>query len=144
LKLQRHLSQSLEILHPRFLGIFLIFTILSVGNSAASSGQHTDVNKIIGEWTRLDGSYAISINDILPDGTANAAYFNPSPIKVSEAGVSLWKGLVKLFIKLQDEGYPGSTYTLFYHAEKDALAGFYYQAEIRQIFEVVFLRKKTD
>jgi hypothetical protein len=28
------------------------------------------------------------------------------------ANVSLWKGLVKLFIKLQDKGYPGSMYTL--------------------------------
>ena len=144
LKLKRHLSQSLEILHPRFLGIFLIFAILSVGNSAASSGQHTDFNKIIGDWTRQDGGYVIRVNDILPDGTAKAAYFNPSSIKVSEARVSLWKGLVKLFIKLKDEGYPGSTYTLYYHAEKDALAGFYYQAKIRQTFEVVFLRKKTD
>jgi hypothetical protein len=142
--MQRHLSQSLKRLHPRFLRIFLIFTILSVSNSVASSDQHTDFNKIIGEWTRLDGGYVISVNDILPDGTAKVAYFNPSPIKVSEARVFLWKGLVKLFIKLQDKGYPGSTYTLYYHAEKDALAGFYYQAKIEKTFEVVFLRKKTD
>jgi hypothetical protein len=37
--------------------------------------------------------------------------------------------------------YPGSTYELYYYAEKDALAGFYYQAAMRQIFEVVFFRK---
>jgi hypothetical protein len=47
-----------------------------------------------------------------------------------------------LFIKLQDEGYPGSIYTLYYYAEKDALAGFYYQAAMQQTFEVVFIRKK--
>jgi hypothetical protein len=55
----------------------------------------------------------------------------------------MWKGLIKLFIKLQDKGYQGSTYTLYYYAEKDALAGFYYQANMDQTFEVVFLRKKN-
>jgi len=44
-------------------------------------------------------------------------------INVTEANVSEWKGLVRLFIKLDDEGYPGSTYTLYYYGEKDALAG---------------------
>ena len=34
--------------------------------------------------------------------------------------------------------------SIYYHAEKDALAGFYYQAKIKQTFEVVFIRKKTD
>jgi hypothetical protein len=62
-------------------------------------------------------------------------------LEFAEANVSMWKGLVKLFIKLEDEGYPGSTYTLYYYEEKDALTGFYYQAEIGQTFEVVFLRK---
>jgi hypothetical protein len=38
-----------------------------------------------------------------------------------------------------DQGYPGSTYTLYYYAEKDALAGFYYQAHLKQTFEVVFM-----
>jgi len=56
----------------------------------------------------------------------------------------LKKGFVKLFIKLQDKGDPGSTYTLYYYPEKDALAGFYYQAAIGQTFEVIFLRKKVE
>jgi hypothetical protein len=57
------------------------------------------------------------------------------------ANVSLVKGLVKLFIKFQDKGYPGSMFTLYYYREKDALAGFYYQAAIGQTYEVVFIRK---
>ena len=57
---------------------------------------------------------------------------------------SKWNGLVRLFVKSQDHVYPGSTYTLFYHMEKDALIGFYDQVEIGQTFEVVFLRKTTD
>ena len=90
---------------------------------------------------RTDGSYTLRVKDIKPDGTVDAKYFNPAEINIAEASVSEWKGLLKLFVKLQDEAYPGSTYTLYYYVEKDALAGFYYQAAIKQNFEVVFIRK---
>jgi hypothetical protein len=79
-----------------------------------------------------------------PTDRLDAGYFNPGEINVAEANVSEWKGMGKLFIKLQDKGYPGSTYTLYYYAEKDALAGFYYQAELGQTFKVIFLRKKVE
>ena len=88
-----------------------------------SAAEKLEFGVLLGEWVRPDGGYKIQIR-----------------INVAEAKVSLWKGLVKLFIKLQDKGYPGSTYTLYYFAEKDVLAGFYYQAEMRQTFEVVFVR----
>ncbi|RLA20580.1 MAG: hypothetical protein DRQ56_02835 [Gammaproteobacteria bacterium] len=68
--------------------------------------------------------------------------FNSS--KGSHLTIGIRKGLLKLFIKLQDRGYPGSTYTLYYYPEKDALAGFYYQASSGQTYEVVFLRKKVE
>ena len=97
--------------------------------------------KLVGQWVRTDGGYVIHVREIKPDGSVDAGYFNPGEINIAEANVSEWKGLAKLFIKLQDKGYPGSTYTLYYYAEKDALAGFYYQAAIKQTFEVVFERK---
>jgi len=50
--------------------------------------------------------------------------------------------LLKLFIKFQDKDYEGSTYTLYYIAEKDALMGYYYQAFMDRTYEVVFLRKR--
>jgi hypothetical protein len=74
--------------------------------------------------------------------SVDAAYFNPNPIHVAEADVSMWKGLKKLFIKLKGKGYPGSTYTLYYFEEKDALAGFYFQAQTGQTFEVIFVRRQ--
>jgi hypothetical protein len=70
-------------------------------------------------------------------------YFNPAKINVAAASVSYWKGLVKLFINLQDKGYPGSTYTLYYYAEKDVMVGFYYQVVMKQTYEVVFTRKPS-
>ena len=102
--------------------------------------EKLEFSVLIGEWVRPDGGYKIQIRDIKFDGSTDVGYYNPDRINVTEAKVSLWKGLVKLFIKLQDKGYPGSTYTLYYYAEEDVLAGFYYQAEMRQTFEVVFIR----
>ncbi len=98
---------------------------------------------IIGEWQRTDGGYLININDVQPDGQAKVEYFNPSPIHIAQAAISTQKDFLKLFIKFQDKGYEGSTYTLFYYAEKDALVGFYYQAVMDKTFEVIFTRKKN-
>ena len=97
--------------------------------------------KFIGQWVRSDGGYVIHVREIKPEGSVDAEYFNPKPINVSEANVSVWKGFDQLFIKLEDKGYPGSTYKLYYYAEKDQLAGFYYQAAVKETFEVLFRRK---
>lgn len=109
----------------------------------AGSGEDPDFQTIIGEWVRTDGGYRIHILNVRDDGTADVRYFNPARIHVAEAGASLWKGLIKLYIKLQDKGYPGSTYTLYYYAEKDVMAGFYYQAALGKTYDVVFLRKSN-
>ncbi len=98
--------------------------------------------KFIGRWVRSDGGYVIHVREVKPDGSVVAGYFNPKEINVSEANVSVWKGFNQLYIKLEDKGYPGSTYKLYYYAEKDQLAGFYYQAVDKETFEVLFTRKK--
>ena len=127
-----------------FLVILLACMIFIPAAKTATSAAQPEFNVIIGEWVRYDGDYTISVRDVNPDGSVDAGYFNPGKINIAEANASLWKGLMKLFIKLQDKGYPGSTYTLYYYPEKDALAGFYYQAAIGQTYEVVFLRKKVE
>ena len=100
-----------------------------------------DYTVIAGEWQRTDGGYLIKVSDVQPEGRARVEYFNPRPIHVALAAISTQKELIKLFIKFQDKGYEGSTYTLFYYAEKDALLGFYYQAAMDRTFEVIFVRK---
>ena len=124
--------------------IILAWAVFPQDAKTAASAEKPDFKVIIGEWVRPDGGYIVRVRDVNPDGSVDAAYFNPRKINIAEANVSLWKGLVKLFIKLQDKGYPGSTYTLYYYPEKDALAGFYYQAATGQTYEVVFLRKKVE
>ena len=106
------------------------------------AAQHPDFNVLRGPWIRTDGGYRLTVREITPDGQVQVQYFNPRPIKVARADVAVRKGLVKLFFELKDDGYPGSTYTLYYFAQKDALAGFYYQAVQGQQYEVIFVRQK--
>ena len=124
----------------RILTIGLLSVCLFVVFPAAAD-QAEDYSVLNGEWVRPDGGYLLKVSDAKANGSVDAAYFNPNPIHVAEANVSMWKGLKKLFVKLQDKGYPGSTYTLYYFEDKDALAGFYYQAPTGQTFEVIFVRK---
>jgi hypothetical protein len=119
------------------LSVFVI-CLMAAATSVLADGHDFDI--LAGEWIRSDGDYKLHIQDVKSDGSVVVGYFNPGRINVSEASVSLWKGLVKLFVKLQDKGYPGSTYTVYYYTEKDALAGFYYQAEMKQTFKVIFFR----
>lgn len=100
-----------------------------------------DYSIIAGQWQRTDGNYLIKVSDVKADGRAMVSYFNPKPIHVAKAAISTEKSLIKLFIKFQDKGYEGSTYKLYYYAQKDALAGFYYQAVMDRTYEVIFLRK---
>ena len=127
-----------------FIVIIMAWAVFSQDTKIAASAEKPDFKVIIGEWVRPDGGYIVRVRDVNPDGSVDAGYFNPGKINIAEANVSLWKGMVKLFIKLQDKGYPGSTYTLYYYPEKDALAGFYYQAAVGQTYEVVFFRKKVE
>ena len=101
-----------------------------------------DFARIIGDWVRPDGGYVIRIKGVDPDGKVIAGYYNPRPINVSSASVSANSGAIRFFMRLQDQGYPGSTYDLIYSRENDAFVGVYYQAAMGQSFEVVFLRQK--
>jgi hypothetical protein len=107
----------------------------------AASEKEPDLKVLVGKWVRPDGGYVIHVRDVKPDGTADAGYYNPRPIHVAEAKVSRQEGLAKVYIRLEGKGYPGSTYTLYHYAAKDALAGFYYQAVLDETFEVVFVRQ---
>ena len=104
--------------------------------------KQSDLLKLVGRWVRMDGGYIIEIRNVASDGKMDAAYFNPRPINVSVAEASRTSTGIKVFIELQDQGYPGSTYTLSYDPAKDSLVGFYYQAVMQQNFDVVFARVK--
>ena len=111
--------------------------------SMVDSGKtDCDFRKLIGRWLRPDGGYVIDIRKIDADGKVDADYYNPKPINVSRSEAIGTDAGIKLFIELQDVGYPGSNYTLIYDPQKDMMFGLYYQAAMGQNFDVVFIRMK--
>jgi len=104
--------------------------------------QKTDKTKIIGEWLRTDSDYMIKIVEVNDNGSMLAKYFNPESINVGRANWESISGDLKIIIELRDVNYPGSTYTLNYLADKDMLAGEYYQAVEGLTFYVEFERSR--
>ena len=96
--------------------------------------------QIIGEWLRPDGNYVLILEKFNPDSTVSARYLNPRPIHIAETRWKTQDGYVYFYIKFDDEGYPGSYYSLGYLPEEDKLYGLYYQATMRQEYEVEFVR----
>jgi hypothetical protein len=115
-----------------------------VTNSAATAAAHPELLKLKGKWLRPDGDYILEIAEINGPGTIVAKYFNPNPINVSKA-LGMREGeSTKIFVELQDTGYPGCTYSLTYDATVDQLFGQYYQAAMQQTYDVVFTRLKPE
>lgn len=122
-----------------------MITCLALIQTAAgiAAAQPLDFKVIAGQWARIDGSYTLHVEDVTSEGAVNVRYFNPGEIHVAQSQVGAQEGRIKLFVKLQDKGYPGCTYTLFYYPEQNVLAGAYYQAAVGQTYEVIFVRKEA-
>ena len=110
-------------------------------DGSISSGTTVAFQKLTGRWLRPDGGYILeikSVNDTT--GQMDAGYFNPNPINVSKAEASREVATVKVFVELRAPNYPGSTYTLTYDPATDHLTGMYFQAALKQQFDVDFER----
>jgi len=107
---------------------------------AASTQLTTEFEMLKGKWQRPDGGYVIELKELLPGNQISAGYFNPGPINVGEAKIYNENGFTKIFVKLQDKNYPGSTYTLIYDKASDQLRGIYFQAVQGEEYEVGFMR----
>ena len=95
-----------------------------------------------GRWLRADGDYVLEIRGIDNNGKLDAGYYNPNPIRVSRAEGTREGAVTKALIELQDAGYPGCTYTLAYDPPSDRLRGTYFQAALRETYDVEFERIK--
>jgi len=132
----------------RFLSLILLITIAACSNQPQNKQKEksvyvsdTQLTAALGKWQRTDGGYVLEINNLKSDSTLEAAYFNPNPINVSETHWKTQRGYLYIFVKFDDEGYPGSYYSLGYYPEEDRLYGFYFQAVQQEKFDVVFERK---
>ncbi len=103
----------------------------------------SEAKGIKGKWVRQDGGYVILIEDIEPEGSLKAFYFNPRKINVSRANWKYENNRIHIFIELRDVNYPGSTYKLLYAPEQNVLIGTYFQAVHKQTFNVSF-KRMTD
>lgn len=129
----------------KFFSMYGLVTLVAVVASLAATigiGFAADYRPLVGRWQRTDGGYVLDIRRVAADGAMEADYYNPRPINVSSAQASVFKTQIRVDVELRDTGYPGSTYTLLYVADKDALFGFYFQAVQRQNFDVIFVRTK--
>jgi uncharacterized protein (DUF2147 family) len=148
---------------PRSAAVVLAVVIMAAVGFGWSKGCHTDApqtadnetgqtapmaiprfgfDKLTGQWQRPDGGYIIEIRSVDPGGKMNAAYFNPRSINVAKAEASQVGETVNIFIELHDVNYPGSSYNLTYDPVDDCLKGSYFQAAIKQTFDVYFVRMK--
>jgi uncharacterized protein (DUF2147 family) len=111
-------------------------------NTTSAATVRPEFAKLAGRWQRPDGGYVIEIKGVDAAGTLDAAYFNPNPINVSRAAALYKDGTTTVFVELRAPNYPGSTYTLTYDPQSDQLYGQYYQAAMKQTFDVTFGRMK--
>ena len=110
-------------------------------DGSISSGTAASFQKLTGRWLRPDGGYILEIKSMdATTGQMDAGYFNPNPINVSKAEASREGATVKVFVELRAPNYPGSTYTLTYDPATDHLTGMYFQAALKQQFDVDFER----
>jgi hypothetical protein len=140
----------------RFSGALLVGLALALATIGVATAQGTlptakpaapvastpisfDVLK--GTWVRPDGGYRIEVKSIGSTGQIEAMYFNPRPLPFAKAQVTQDGSLLRVFLELRAGGYDGSTYELTYDAASDRLKGIYYQAVMKQKFDVIFARK---
>lgn len=127
------------------LAIAIAFGFTSVSfnsNQLQQKSNSADKNSLLGKWVRTDADYKIKIIEVAKDGKLKAGYFNPKSINVAKATWTNTKGVLKIYIELRDENYPGSTYNMTYYPEKDMLTGKYFQAVTGETFDVLFSRIK--
>jgi len=109
--------------------------------AAPETSKSADLQKLVGRWIRTDTPYVIEIRTVKDDGTLEAAYYNPNPINIARAGAKEKDHGLEVFVEFDDVNYRGSTYTLLYDKARDILYGNYFQATMRQNYNVAFIRQ---
>jgi len=120
----------------------ILLAVIAGGGYLFWQKSRLDPTVLEGRWQRPDGGYVLELSGVGPAGQVKAAYSNPQPIHVSQAKWQEQGGRLGLFVELRDANYPGCTYTLEYQAETDQLVGLYFQAALRQQFDIEFVRMK--
>jgi uncharacterized protein (DUF2147 family) len=111
------------------------------GNAAPAASPTVGFDTLKGTWVRPDGGYRIVIGNVGADGRIDAMYFNPNQLPFAKAQASMIGKQLRASFELRAGGYDGSTYDLTYDPASDRLTGVYYQAVVKQKFDIYFVRK---
>jgi len=111
------------------------------GAPASAVAATPGFDTLKGTWVRPDGGYRIVIRNVGADGQLEAMYFNPSELPFSKSQATRQGTQLHVSLELRAGGYDGSTYDLAYDPASDRLKGIYYQAVVKQKFDVYFVRK---
>ena len=123
-------------------GAYAQGTVPAASGAAASPAATTPgFDTLKGTWIRPDGGYRIEIAGVASDGQIAATYFNPNRLPFAKALATMDRAMLRAAFELQAGGYAGSTYELAYDPASDRLKGIYYQAVMKQKFDVYFVRK---
>jgi len=140
-KFTRKKKKNIYLVYLFIIIIPVAYYFLFIMNSDEISRK--DANKyLVGSWLRTDGAYTITITEVKEDGLIDATYFNPDPINVGKAGWKIREKVLQVYVLLDDVNYPGSVYELNYNKEQDILTGTYYQATMKQTYEVSFRKQE--
>ena len=123
---------------------FLIILIPAIWFLFLNKGSDFDQasEKLTGNWLRADGPYTIEITSVQKEGVLEIAYFNPNPIQGGQGSWRMSDDKLRVFVVLNDNTYQGSTYELTYNERSKNLVGIFYQARVKQTFDVYFTKKK--
>ena len=113
----------------------------TTGAASPAIAGKANFDTLLGTWIRPDGGYRIVVRNTAENGQIEATYFNPTELPFAKAQASRQNAQLRVFLELRAGGYNGSTYDLVYDPASDRLKGVYYQAVVKQSFDVYFVRK---
>jgi hypothetical protein len=110
--------------------------------SSIKQPKNKDKNLIKGVWGRIDGLGEINISQVMDNGLLKATFYNPKLVNIEKAIWTNSSEVLRIYILLREDSYPGSGFSLNYSSEKDLLVGFYYDALVNESYAVTFKRVK--
>jgi hypothetical protein len=116
-------------------------TSATTGAASPQAAVTVGFDELKGTWIRPDGGYRIVVRSTAENGQIEATYSNPTELPFAKAQASRQNAQLRVFLELRAGGYNGSTYELVYDPVSDRLKGVYYQAVVKQKFDVNFVRK---
>ena len=109
--------------------------------AAPAVAARISVDVLKGTWVRPDGGYTIEIKSIDPNGRIDATYFNPKLLPFAKARPCRKVRRCAYSSNSRRAATRVRRMKLSYDPASDRLKGIYYQAVVKQKFDVVFVRK---